>query len=559
MAATTIARKHRRTRKVHGFKKLTKKLTLLGAATATATAMTVGMASPGMTPAANAITLNADATTTGPILWALDVLGIDSLSLTQGALTLNANLAYVPSDPPQGIYDAIIGPNTANTFSWIATTRNFLRPNPLGIPLGGTVAPLLIADGLGVFGTRDAYNALLASANGTTPAGYTPLTPRGLVSSVTGQTCTTGVACGQGTNVTNLAMVLVDNPFTPNGGIVARFPFAAGFLGVDTTTPTGQSASSTGIAFNGGVINVALGYNPSADFPASANPFSLANSFTAGLLPTYLLGGFTVGGADVNSIVLSLTALLAGGVPLASFAPFTSYSTLAPNDLPFMEPMRLPARLFNLISFALGSDLRISTPLADALQPAFEIMVNTGYTDVLTPGELDDCATGCGTPGAQTWAQLGFEAYDRTYTTSAVNTPFRTEAPLTLQESLAVPGDVLQALWDGTVASVQNLIANGLFYTDSGLLAPAAAVPAPTAATLAKVQPRAAASSEVDGPQVKAVSDDITPIRSKAGHSQKASPAAAAAESDEGATHGNAPKSDHKDSSKRGHSSRRAG
>ena len=539
MAATTIARKHRRTRKVHGFKKLTKKLTLLGAATATATAMTVGMASPGMTPAANAITLNADATTTGPILWALDVLGIDSLSLTQGALTLNANLAYVPSDPPQGIYDAIIGPNTANTFSWIATTRNFLRPNPLGIPLGGTVAPLLIADGLGVFGTRDAYNALLASANGTTPAGYTPLTPRGLVSSVTGQTCTTGVACGQGTNVTNLAMVLVDNPFTPNGGIVARFPFAAGFLGVDTTTPTGQSASSTGIAFNGGVINVALGYNPSADFPASANPFSLANSFTAGLLPTYLLGGFTVGGADVNSIVLSLTALLAGGVPLASFAPFTSYSTLAPNDLPFMEPMRLPARLFNLISFALGSDLRISTPLADALQPAFEIMVNTGYTDVQTPSEGG--------------------TYNRTYDLSAVNTPFRSEAPLTLQESLAVPGDVLQALWDGTVASVQNLIANGLFYTDSGLLEPAAAVPAPTAATLAKVQPLAAAASEVDAPEVEAVSDPVTPIRSKARHSQKASPAAAAAESEGGATHANAPKSDHKDSGKRDHSSRRAG
>ena len=553
MAATTIARKHRRTRKVHGFKKLTKKLTLLGAATATATAMTVGMASPGMTPAANAITLNADATTTGPILWALDVLGIDSLSLTQGALTLNANLAYVPSDPPQGIYDAIIGPNTANTFSWIATTRNFLRPNPLGIPLGGTVAPLLIADGLGVFGTRDAYNALLASANGTTPAGYTPLTPRGLVSSVTGQTCTTGVACGQGTNVTNLAMVLVDNPFTPNGGIVARFPFAAGFLGVDTTTPTGQSASSTGIAFNGGVINVALGYNPSADFPASANPFSLANSFTAGLLPTYLLGGFTVGGADVNSIVLSLTALLAGGVPLASFAPFTSYSTLAPNDLPFMEPMRLPARLFNLISFALGSDLRISTPLADALQPAFEIMVNTGYTDVQTPSEGG--------------------TYNRTWDTSAVNTPFRSEAPLSLQESLAVPGDVLKALWDGSAAALGNLFTNGLFYNSPGLIEPGAAVPAPTAATLAKVQPAAASSSAVDVPQVEepgveAVSDPVTPIRSKARHSQKASPAAAAAESNDNdgpdanaqkSARGGAGSGDSDNSSKRDHSSRRAG
>ena len=328
-------------------------------------------------------------------------------------------------------------------------------------------------------------------------------------------------------------MVLLDNPFTPNGGIIARFPFAAEFFGIDPVTQTAQSGQSEGLRFNSGFLNVALGYNPSADSPASFNPISWANSFTAGLLPTYLLGGFDIKGASLGAILANLAGLILAG------STFTSYSTVVPNDLPLLEPMRLPAPLFNLASYALGSDLRLSAPVADALQPAFEIMVNTGYTDVQTPSEGG--------------------TYNRTYDKSAVPTPLWTEAPLTLQESLAVPGDVLQALWDGTVASVQNLIANGLFYTDSGLLAPAAAVPAPTAATLAKVQPRAAASSEVDGPEVKAVSDDITPIRSKAGHSQKVSPAAAAAESDEGATHGNAPKSDHKDSSKRGHSSRRAG
>ena len=471
MAATTIARKHRRTGKVRG----SKKLTMVGAAAATATAMTVGMASPGMTPAANALTLNADATTTGPLLWALNVLGVDNVNLEVApGVTLDANLAYLPSEPV-GLYDAI---NAAPFTRLLAT---FTRPNGVGIPFGATIAPLLIADGLGVFGSRSAYSALLASAGGNTPAGYTPLANPGLVNTITGNTCTNPSAtCVQGTNVTNLAMLLVDNPFTPNGGIVARFPFAAGFLGVDTTTPTGQSASSTGIRFNGGVINVALGYNPGADFPASANPFSVANSVTAGLLPTYLLGGISsVGGADVNSIVLSLTSLLTLGTP------FTSYSTIVPNDLPFMEPLRLTARLFNLVSYALGSDLRLSTPLADALQPAFEILVNTGYTDVVTPSEGG--------------------TYNRTYDKSAVNTPFRTEAPLTLKESLAVPGDVLNALWTGTVASVQNLIANGFFYRSSGLLEPAAAVPAPTAAvpapaaaTPAAVQPPAASSfSEV--------------------------------------------------------------
>jgi hypothetical protein len=540
MAATTIARKHRRTKKVRG----SKKLTMLGAAVATATAMTVGMASPGMTPAANAVIL--DATTTGPLLWALNAVGLNSITVPGVPVLgdVTANLNYLASDPV-ALYDAL---NAAPFGSVTPVVSTATRPIiPLNIA-NAVIAPLLIADGLGVFGSRDAYNALLASAGGNTPDGYTPLTPGIRVNGITGQPCSPAATCGvQSTNVTNLAMVLVNNPFTPNGGIVARFPFAAGFLGVDTTTPTGQTAFSPGIRVNGGVINVALGYNPSADFPASANPFSLANSFTAGLLPTYLLGGFSIEGAGVASLIGSLGALLTFG------STFTSYTTLAPNDLPFMEPMRLPARLFNLISFALGSDLRISTPLADALQPAFEIMVNTGYTDVQTPSEGG--------------------TYNRTYDLSAVNTPFRSEAPLTLQESLAVPGDVLQALWDGSAAALGNLFTNGLFYNSPGLIEPGAAVPAPTAATLAKVQPAAASSSAVDVPQVEepgveAVSDPVTPIRSKARHSQKASPAAAAAESNDNdgpdanaqkSARGGAGSGDSDNSSKRDRSSRRAG
>jgi hypothetical protein len=53
------------------------------------------------------------------------------------------------------------------------------------------------------------YQALLASANGNTPAGYTPLTASGKVNSITGQPCSSGITCVQGTNVTNLPIALV--------------------------------------------------------------------------------------------------------------------------------------------------------------------------------------------------------------------------------------------------------------------------------------------------------------------------------------------------------------
>ena len=54
-------------------------------------------------------------------------------------------------------------------------------------------------------------------------------------------------------------------------------------------------------------------------------------------------------------------------------------------------------------------------PFAEALAPAMKILVNTGYTDVLAPDKLNQCATACGTVNAQTWAQLGYMDYDRTF------------------------------------------------------------------------------------------------------------------------------------------------
>jgi hypothetical protein len=174
---------------------------------------------------------------------------------------------------------------------------------------------------------------------------------------------------------------------------------------------------------NAATIGLGLGYNAVSDFPVTLNPFSLVNSLLATVLPTYLLGGGTLAGDSEDLLYTRLGLLVTLNV--AS----TSYSTFAPDDLPLLEPLRLPARLINGVLGALGVPLTLPTPLADALEPALEILVNTGYTDVVTP-------TDGGT-------------YNRTYRQSGDYVPFLSQAPLTPAEWLQVPGDVARALFTG--------------------------------------------------------------------------------------------------------------
>jgi hypothetical protein len=269
-----------------------------------------------------------------------------------------------------------------------------------------------------------AYQAMLSSANGNTLPGYSPLVAAGKVNSITGQPCSSGITCVQGTNVTNLPMALVRNPQTPNGGLYSRFAPIFNLFGMNPVSPTAGSGSSLGIKFNGAFVNVALGYDMLSDFPETLNPFALANSFLATALPTYLLGsGVELEGTDVDAIKGNLIALLTLGIPS------TTYSTLVSSDLPLLEPLRLPSRILNAVFKQAGIPITLGTPLADALQPALEILVNTGYTDVQTPSEGG--------------------TYNRTYDQSGQYIPFLSQATLTPQEWAAVPGDVVKALVTG--------------------------------------------------------------------------------------------------------------
>ncbi|WP_431234615.1 PE-PPE domain-containing protein [Mycolicibacterium psychrotolerans] len=397
-----------------GLRAGSRKTALLGAAAATAVAMTMGTVAEPVAPAANALTL--DTTTTGPLLWLINQLGVDSYTFDNIPVVGSITLAFDwHKADPVGLNNLLNAEPFGGYVLGTATRPNILATSPTG--------PLLIASGTGVPAALQTYQALLSSAKGNTLPGYDPLVAAGKVSSITGQPCSSGITCVQGTNVTNLPIALVRNPETPNGGLYARFAPIFNLFGMNPVSPSAGSGSSLGIRFNGAFVNVALGYDMLSDFPETLSPFSLANSFMASALPTYLLGGAELQGTSINTIEGNLIALLTLGTPS------TTYSTLVPTDLPLLEPLRLPSRILNAVFKAAKIPITLGTPLADALQPALSILVNIGYTDVQTPSEGG--------------------TYNRTYDQSSQYIPFLSRATLSPQEWAAVPGDVAKALFTG--------------------------------------------------------------------------------------------------------------
>ena len=380
---------------------------LLSAVAVTTTALAAGLASPG----AEALTL--DAVTTGPLLKLADIAGVKTLDIPDvplvGSITVNLNNAPIDI---VGLADAI---NAYPFGGFVPVAATFSRQ-----PGGALGTAILAGSGLGAFKSGQSYEALLSSAGGNTLPGYTPLVPSGRVNSVTGVSCTTGLACVQGTNVTNLAVIEVNNPGTPNGGLYTRFKQIRDRFELPSVSVGGTSATSTGIALNSAVIGLGWGYNPLSDFPVTANPFSLANTTMATLFPTNMLGGTTFGGASDTQVIAALALLASSGTTS------TLYSTIVPNDLALVEAMRLPARIANAVLARNGSTFRFKTLFADALQPSLSILVNTGYTDVQTP-------TDGGT-------------YNRTFDQSDELVTFMSKKPLTPEEWKQVPGDVTRAL-----------------------------------------------------------------------------------------------------------------
>jgi hypothetical protein len=237
---------------------------------------------------------------------------------------------------------------------------------------------------------------------------------------------------------TNQALLYLRNPLRPNGGIDARFAPILNLFGVDTTLPAAGVNTGTGLKLNTATLDVTWAYDLFSDFPVTLNPFSLVNSLLT-FLPVNLAGGVSLKGLDATAAgvnvasVLGIINRLSGGIAGVDDGQ-AFYGTLLPNDLPILEPLRLPSRLINAV---FGTDL--GTPFADALQPAFTILVNTGYSDVVTPDDIAADPTLADT----------YQPYDRTFLTSATPEPFLSVNPLTPAEWLQVPGDVVRALFAG--------------------------------------------------------------------------------------------------------------
>ena len=432
MATTTVGR----TPKI-------RKSALLGAAVTTAAALTVGLATPAMLPDAYAdVTYNA--VSTGALFGIVNALGVDAVTIPDvpglGSVTINFSFT---DDDPVNLNDLI------NEFPF----GNYVNRTAVRQPGGLIGAALLAASGRATYEAVQAYKALLASATGNTLAGYDALVPAGYVT-LGGDPCQTpGGGCQQGTNETDLGLALVNNVGTPNGGLYARFNPILNLFGISGLTPGGESRASTGIELNTAEIGLALGYSAMADFPVTLNPFAVVNSLFATLLPTYVADGATLQGADLTTIETNIGLLVTAGISS------TSYSTLAPNALPLLEPLRLPARLLNAAFKAIGVPITVPTLLADALQPAAEILVNIGYTDVQTPSEGG--------------------TYNRTYDQAGVYTPYLSVNPLTPAEWLQVPGDVVRALIGGFLPRLGSA-------ARSAAVTPARTVAAPAVAAVAQ-------------------------------------------------------------------------
>jgi hypothetical protein len=475
MAATTVARKRRRGGGTAA------RLAVTGLAATTAAALAIGSA-----PLAGAATLDVDqqVLTAGPLVNLLPALGITSIGpLALGSIPIIApdgaflTLDLVPIDfASQSIY------NIVNAYPFKRRTGALgiqYNTNDRVYSLNGADAgqfPAVLSSGIGTRNSIEAYRAQISAVeSGIPPNGYTPYQP--------------GVGRP---NQTNQELLWLRNPLRPNGGVQARFAPLLNIFGVDTSVPgPGIRQGAGGLTkLNTGTVDLTWAYDPMSDLPVTLNPFSILNTLFAAL-PTNLLGGINsnlhlLDATDPNNPVPATTTTL--GISVASTLGLINriagldsvdpgkafYGTLLPNDLPILEPLRLPSRILNAL---FGWDL--GTPFADALQPALEILVNTGYSDVIAPDELDACAVKCNTVDAQTYAQLGYSAYDRSFLTPSISETFLSVAPLTPAQWLQVPGDVFQAL----ITGFRDV------FVPSAPQSPPASVVAPTAATVLSVTP----------------------------------------------------------------------
>lgn len=159
--------------------------------------------------------------------------------------------------------------------------------------------------------------------------------------------------------VDTLKFVYIAAPTVPNGGIYARFP-DLGPLGLLGFTSTGAAEQSP---YDETFITIE--YDPVGDFPAYANPLSLANA-AAGFV--YLHGDPTPDGTDLNNtdaIIVTPVDQPGGG--------HDTYILVKTEHLPLLQPFRDVSTALNATAF--------TEPVLGAIEPTLKLGVDMGYTD----------------------------------------------------------------------------------------------------------------------------------------------------------------------------------
>ena len=482
--------------------------------------MAFGAGTTAPTAAADSVDIDNQVVTSGPLFALLAQLGLDSLGpISQSFAGFNVNLTLTLNNVKAEAADLSNANNSiakwGNTFPLLANpgTRNIIDL------VSGTATPDLIEAYRGMIQGISTNNGNVASW----PTGFTPWTPgAGTGNPDDGSACDDNDVCRADTWQT---LGLVRDLYRPNGGLLTRFAGLANLFGIDTTLPdtglvangtTGDPATNTSTErLYTSILDLTWEYDPLADFPVTLNPFSLLNTVMATLPLNILTGISNLSAAEKGIIGAAVPTIL--GSDFAGLLPTgTFYSTLQTNGLPIMELLRLPVQLINL-----ATGWKLPTPIANILEPMMKILVNTGYSDVLTPDELNNCAQACGTGNAKTWTQLGYSAYDRALTqggqTAVLNgseadvTPawtdpsiqgqsqdtvrFLSEQPLTFEEWMAVPGDLVNAFFVGLNQAFnppQPIIPAGALASSAATAAAATAAVAPRLAAARVASPAAA-------------------------------------------------------------------
>ncbi|WP_454792771.1 PE-PPE domain-containing protein [Mycolicibacterium lutetiense] len=162
---------------------------------------------------------------------------------------------------------------------------------------------------------------------------------------------------GHGTDT--LKFVYIAAPTVPNGGIYARFP-DLGPLGLLGFTSTGAAEQSP---YDETFITIE--YDPVGDFPAYANPLSLANA-AAGFV--YLHGDPTPDATDLNdpdAVIVKPVSTPGGGND--------TYILVKTEHLPLLQPIRDVSTALHTTAF--------TEPVLGAIEPTLKLAVDMGYTD----------------------------------------------------------------------------------------------------------------------------------------------------------------------------------